>query len=85
MGTACFVKGAERVIQMLEEELKIKLGETTADGLFTITSVRCVGACSLAPVLVIGEDTYGRVEKRKQVQEIIEHYRSQSSCDQQAS
>ncbi len=70
-GTACYVKGASRLVQMLEEELNIKLGETTRDKKFTLTSVRCVGACSLAPVLVIGDETYGRIESRDKVKEII--------------
>ncbi len=70
-GTACYVKGAERLIQMLSDELNVKLGETTEDNMFTLTSVRCVGACSLAPVFVIGEDTFGRIETKKQIKEII--------------
>lgn len=74
-GTACFVKGAPKVIQMLSEELKIKMGETTPDGQFTLSAVRCVGACSLAPVFVIGEETYGRVETKAQVDEIFNRYR----------
>lgn len=75
-GTACFVKGAPRLLQMLEDELGIKLGETTPDGTFTLSSVRCVGACSLAPVFVIGEDTYGRVDTRDKLREILEKYRA---------
>ena len=55
LGTACFVKGAPRLVQMLSEELGIQMGETTKDGIFTMSAVRCVGACSLAPVFVIGE------------------------------
>jgi len=54
MGTACFVKGAPRLARMIEEELGVKMGETTADLRFTVSAVRCVGACSLAPVFVIG-------------------------------
>lgn len=74
-GTACYVKGAPRLIQMLEELLGIKMGETSKDGLFTLTSVHCVGACSLAPVFVIGEDTFGRIETRDQLEKIIVEYR----------
>ncbi|MCK4957155.1 MAG: NAD(P)H-dependent oxidoreductase subunit E [Candidatus Cloacimonetes bacterium] len=74
-GTACYVKGAPKLIQMLEDLIGIKMGETTEDGLFTLTSVRCVGACSLAPVFVIGEDTFGRIESRKQLDEIISEYK----------
>jgi len=73
-GTACYVKGAPRLIKMFEEELDTKLGETSKDGMFTITSVRCVGACSLAPVFTIGEATFGRIETRKQLKQILNKY-----------
>lgn len=75
-GTACYVKGAPRITQILSELLGIKLGETTPDKLFTLTAVRCVGACSLAPVFVIGEDTFGRIETRKQLQDILYKFKS---------
>jgi len=71
MGTACYVKGAPRLLQMLEEELGIKLGETTEDNKFTLQAVRCVGACSLAPVFVVGEDTFGRIDNRKKLRQIL--------------
>jgi len=74
-GTACFVKGAPRIIQMMNDELGIEMGETTPDGQFTLSAVRCVGACSLAPVFVIGEETYGRIETKDQVAKILSHYR----------
>jgi NADH-quinone oxidoreductase subunit E/NADP-reducing hydrogenase subunit HndA len=73
-GTACFVKGAPRLIQMISEQLGIKMGETTADGLFTLSAVRCVGACSLAPVFMIGEDTFGRVETNDKITEILSRF-----------
>ncbi len=76
LGTACYVKGAARIVTILEEELGVKLGETTPDKLFTLTAVRCVGACSLAPVIMIGEDTYGRLESRKQIQDIIGKFKA---------
>lgn len=75
LGTACFVKGASRVVANLEEMLGIKMGETTPDKLFTLSAIRCVGACSLAPVLVIGEDTFGRLETKAQLIEIIRKYK----------
>jgi NADH:ubiquinone oxidoreductase subunit E len=74
LGTACYVKGAARIVSMLEEILGIKMGETTPDRLFTLSAVRCVGACSLAPVFVIGEDTFGRLETKQQVSDIIRKY-----------
>ncbi len=74
VGTACYVKGAPRLAQMIEEELGVKVGETTPDGRFTVSAVRCVGACSLAPVFVIGEETFGRVETREKMSEILKRY-----------
>jgi len=73
-GTACYVKGAPRLIQMISDQLGVKMGETTEDGLFTMSAVRCVGACSLAPVFVIGEDTYGRIENKDKIAEILKRY-----------
>lgn len=75
-GTACYVKGAPKLIQNLSEELGIAMGETTPDNLFTMSAVRCVGACSLAPVFVIGEDTFGRIETKDKIKEIISKYRT---------
>lgn len=74
MGTACFVKGAPRLLQMISDELGVEVGETTSDGRFTVSAVRCVGACSLAPVFVIGEDTFGRIETRDKINEILKRY-----------
>lgn len=61
-GTACFLKGAPDIISTLEEELRISEGETTDDGLFHLQTVRCVGCCGLAPVVVINGKTYGKVQ-----------------------
>ena len=61
MGTACFVRGAEKVIARFEELLDIKLGEVTQDGKFSLGHLRCVGACSLAPVVLVNDKTYGNV------------------------
>jgi len=74
MGTACFVKGAPRLLQIISDELGVEVGETTSDGRFTVSAVRCVGACSLAPVFVIGEDTFGRIETRDKINEILKKY-----------
>ncbi len=61
LGTACYVKGSDKILEELEKQLKIKCGECTPDGLFSIDSCRCVGACGLAPVMMIGEDVYGKL------------------------
>jgi len=60
-GTACYVKGAVDVLRAFERELQVDSGETTPDGRFTLSEVRCVGACGLAPVVVIGEEVIGQV------------------------
>lgn len=60
-GTACHVNGAEKIAQVLIDELKIEIGETTPDGKFTLETVACLGCCSLAPVMMIGNETYGRL------------------------
>ena len=61
MGTACFVRGSNKILERVEEILGIKNGETTSDGKFTITTLRCVGACGLAPVMQINDKTYGNI------------------------
>lgn len=60
-GTACHVQDANTITEALQEALKIKDGETTEDGSFTLESVACLGCCSLAPVMMIGEETYGKL------------------------
>jgi len=60
MGTACFVKGSQKIMDRLLERLKIEVGETTPDGKFTIEETRCVGACGLAPVFTVNGDVYGK-------------------------
>lgn len=70
MGTACFVRGAEKVIEQFEELVGIKVGEVTAGGNISFGTLRCVGACSLAPVVMVNDKTYGNVTP-EQVAEII--------------
>ena len=73
MGTACYVKGADKVLQEFERVLDITAGGVTADQNFSIENLRCVGACGLAPVVLINERAYGHV-KPEDVREILEHY-----------
>ena len=72
-GTACYVRGAEKVLDEFKRLLKVPVGETTPDGKFSITCLRCVGACGLAPVVMVGEKTYGRVTTDG-VKEILKEY-----------
>ena len=73
MGTACYVRGAEKIVDELKDQLGIKVGGVTEDGKFSLDCLRCVGACGLAPVMLIGEKVYGRVEARD-IKEILESY-----------
>ena len=61
LGTGCFVKGSPRILDRLERHLKIQHGETTADMLFSLEVVRCIGCCALAPAMRVGDDTFGRL------------------------
>ena len=61
IGTACYVRGAERILDEFKKELGLQVGQTTPDGKFSLSSLRCVGACGLAPVVIVGNKTYGRV------------------------
>lgn len=71
MGTACFVRGAEEILKEIQDTLKIKAGQTTQDSKFSIDALRCVGACGLAPVVMINGKVYGRV-KKDQVADILD-------------
>ena len=73
MGTACYVKGGDRILEAFERELNIKVGETTIDLAFTLETVNCVGCCGQSPVVTIGEDIYGYMEPVK-VRDVLEKY-----------
>lgn len=75
-GTACHIKGSMDILNALEQELGIKEGETTEDGLFHIQVVRCLGCCGLAPVVVINGKTYGKVDPVS-IPKIIKEWRDQ--------
>jgi NADH-quinone oxidoreductase subunit E/NADP-reducing hydrogenase subunit HndA len=73
LGTACYVKGSDKVLDEVEKMLGIKSGECTPDGLFSIDSCRCVGACGLAPVMMIDEEVYGKLTPAE-VHKILANY-----------
>jgi NADH-quinone oxidoreductase subunit E/NADP-reducing hydrogenase subunit HndA len=73
LGTACYVRGAEKVLEEFKKELKIQVGETSRDGRFSLSCLRCVGACGLAPVVMVGEKVFGRVSPEG-VKDIIAEY-----------
>lgn len=74
MGTACFVRGADKIVERLKEKLNVESNEITEDGLFTLRDVRCIGACGLAPVVMVDDKVYGRV-KEEDLDNIINTYR----------
>lgn len=76
-GTACHVNGADSIERALTEELGIQDGETTKDGLFSLKTVACLGCCSLSPVMMINEDTYGSLTPEK-AKEIVRNIKSES-------
>ncbi len=73
LGTACHVRGANKILDALERELGICCGETTSDALFSLEKVACVGSCALAPVVMIDDNVYGRLETKK-VKEVLGKY-----------
>ncbi len=73
LGTACYVRGGKALTEALEKQFGIKEGETTADRMFTLESVRCLGACGLGPVVVVDEDVHGRVKPGK-LKEVLSQY-----------
>jgi NADH:ubiquinone oxidoreductase subunit E len=83
MGTACYVKGAERVAQKVMSELGIAWGETSNDGVFTLDAARCLGTCGLAPVVMIGEEVHGNVTP-DDVPIILEKYLKQARAEKTA-
>ena len=80
LGTACYVKGAQQVIDKFSEILKIKAGETTEDGLFTLEALRCIGACGIAPALTINGKVYPKVQV-SDVPGIVEEYRNMGGAN----
>ncbi len=79
LGTACFVKGSEKVLDKVKEILKIDVGQTTDDGLFSIEATRCVGACGLAPVFTVNDEVYGKATP-EMVESVIKRIRDEEKA-----
>ncbi|MBP9989125.1 MAG: NADH-quinone oxidoreductase subunit NuoE [Ruminococcus sp.] len=79
-GTACHVNGSQRIEQAIKDELGISDGETTDDGLFTLKNVACLGCCSLSPVMMINDETYGRLTPDK-AKEILRNLKKEAGED----
>ncbi|HBQ63507.1 MAG TPA: NAD(P)H-dependent oxidoreductase subunit E [Clostridiales bacterium] len=80
MGTACYVKGASQVLDELKSELGIAVGQSTPDGLFSLEACRCIGACGLAPVIMINSDVYGRLVA-DDIPGILKRYRTSAGIE----
>ena len=78
LGTACYVKGSQKIMDRLKEKLQIEPGETTKDGLFSIEETRCVGACGLAPVFTVNGEVYGKATVKK-LDEVLDSIISESA------
>lgn len=83
LGTACHVKGGSDIMKVLEKELGVKVGGTTADRFFTLSTARCFGACGLAPVLMLDEEVHGRLNPQKAIQ-ILRDLKAQTGTDPEA-
>jgi NADH-quinone oxidoreductase subunit E len=76
-GTACHINGSERIAGTIEDELQVSGNDTTEDGLFTLQKVACLGCCSLSPVIMINDETYGRLTPKK-VQQLLKEYKAKA-------
>jgi len=79
LGTACYVKGGQEILKRLKRELGVEEGRTTEDGLFTLDTARCFGACGLAPVIMVDAETYGRLSPTKALS-VVERYRAAATA-----
>ena len=77
LGTACFVKGSEKILDRAKERLQIDIGETTKDGKFSLEETRCVGACGLAPVFTVNNEVYGKATV-KMIDEVLDKYMNET-------
>ncbi len=74
LGTACYVKGSQALIDRIKKEVDVQVGGTSPDGKFTLEATRCIGACGLAPVLTVNEDVYGRILDESEIPGILKKY-----------
>ncbi|MGI6732327.1 MAG: NAD(P)H-dependent oxidoreductase subunit E [Anaerovoracaceae bacterium] len=81
LGTACYVKGAQKIVDKLIDELNIQIGNTTSDGLFTLDATRCLGCCGLAPVMMIDDDVYGKLDDIEAIPAILEKYKDKVGAE----
>ena len=73
LGTACYVRGAKEMMELITRDLGLGVGDTSEDGRYTVEAVRCLGACGLAPVMMVNEDTHGNIDPKDTIR-IVEAY-----------
>ena len=83
LGTACYVKGAQAIVEALQQHLGVEVGGISEDGMFTLEATRCLGCCSLAPVMMIDDDVYAKLSDTKKIPEILEKYYLESELDEE--
>ena len=83
LGTACYVKGAQAILEALEQQLQIEVGGMSDDGMFTLEATRCLGCCSLAPVMMIDDDVYAKLYDTKQIPEILDKYYIETELEEE--
>ncbi|MBQ6496018.1 MAG: NAD(P)H-dependent oxidoreductase subunit E [Firmicutes bacterium] len=81
LGTACYVKGAQAIVEALEQYLNIEVGGISEDEMFSLEATRCLGCCSLAPVMMIDDDVYAKLYDTKQIPEILSKYYLESELE----
>lgn len=81
MGTACYVKGAQAILETVQSELDTEVGGVSEDGMFTIDATRCLGCCSLAPVMMIDDDVYAKLYDMKEIPEILQKYYDEEKAE----
>ena len=81
LGTACYVKGAQAIVEALQHHLDIEVGGICEDEMFTLDATRCLGCCSLAPVMMIDDDVYAKLYDTKQIPEILDKYYLESELE----
>lgn len=85
LGTACYIRGSQMIVDILKEELGIGIGEVTDDHMFSIEAVRCIGACGLAPVMMVNDKVYDRLISPAKVRAVIAQYRALAADEERMS
>ena len=83
LGTACYVKGAQAIVEALQQHLDIEVGGISEDEMFSLEATRCLGCCSLAPVMMIDDDVYAKLYDTKQIPEILDKYYLESELEEE--